>query len=61
MIKTLNVFSNISYDVVNHLRKYGLKIQFIHGETKKRSSNIFFISSRTSRIASSYFVRWLWT
>jgi hypothetical protein len=41
MIKTLNVFSNISYDVVNHLRKYGLKIQFIHGETKKRSSNIF--------------------
>jgi hypothetical protein len=33
--KILNVFSNINYDVLEHLRKYELKIHFLHGEKRQ--------------------------
>jgi hypothetical protein len=33
MIKILNIFSNISYDVINHIRKFEFEIQLLRGET----------------------------
>jgi hypothetical protein len=36
MIKTfLTYFTNISYNIINRLIKYGLKNQLLHGEPKK--------------------------
>lgn len=49
MIKILNILSNISYDVLNHLRKLEIEIQLVHGEIKRtnliRGRFVFFYFS----------------
>jgi hypothetical protein len=34
-MKSFKIFSNISYDILNHPRKYELKIKLTHREIKK--------------------------
>lgn len=48
-LQNLNIFSNISYDVLSYLKNKSLKFQLISEETKKENLYLFHFSTYTMK------------